>query len=63
MAQVEFLSVVWRIWGEWRVDANVAGEGREEGKRRLRRVMDESEPRLTLQMKRPRDAVMRWRRR
>lgn len=61
MAQVEFLSVIWTIFKEYRVSATQLGsESLEQAEQRLRNIMLHSEPRITLQMKKPQDAVMTW---
>lgn len=61
MAQVEFLSVIWRVFKDYQVFATqLGGESLEQAERRLRNVVLDSGPRLTLQMKKPQDAVMTW---
>lgn len=61
MAQVEFLSVIWTVFKEYRVCATqLDGESQEEAEQRLQNVMLNSEPRITLQMKKPQDVVMTW---
>ncbi|KAF2097735.1 cytochrome P450 [Rhizodiscina lignyota] len=61
MAQVEFTSVVYSVFSKYRVEP-VLKEGESEGdaRKRLAAVMDDSQPKLTLQMNRPRDAVLKW---
>jgi cytochrome P450 len=64
MAQVEFLSVIWTIFKDYRVSAAMlGGESLAAAQKRLRGVMMNSEPRITLQMMKPRDAIMRWEKR
>jgi cytochrome P450 len=64
MAQVEFLSVIWTIFKEYRVCATqLDGVNLEQAQHRLRDIVLQSEPRVTLQMKKPEDAVMTWSRR
>jgi len=61
MAQVEFLSVIFTIFKDYRVEAvRLDGESSEEAQQRLWKVMLDSEPRLTLQMRKPQNAVMKW---
>lgn len=62
MAQVEFLSVIWTLFREYRVEAaHVGNESKEDAELRLGNVILDSEPRITLQMRKPRDAFMTWR--
>jgi len=61
MSQVEFVSVFCEIVRGWHVEAvERAGETGEQARERLREVMVDSSPRITLQMNRPRDAVLRF---
>jgi len=64
MAQVEFLSVIWTIFKDYRVEVvRLENETGKEAQQRLWNVMLDSEPRLTLQMRKPQNAVMKWSRR
>ena len=65
MSQVEFVGVVATVLRSVRLEAVVLpGEkGAEEARARLARVLDDSVPRVTLTVKRPRDVVVRWVRR
>jgi hypothetical protein len=64
MAQVEFLSVVYTVFQAWRAEPVLAaGETMEEGRERLRGVINDSGPRLTLTMNRPADLKLKWTRR
>lgn len=61
MSQVEFVSVFCEIIRDWRVEAvEDAGESQEQARERLKAVILDSAPRITLQMNRPRDAVLRF---
>lgn len=61
MSQVEFVAVIMTIFSRYTV-APVAekGETMEEAKERLRCVMEDSQPRLTLQMNNPQEVKMKW---
>jgi cytochrome P450 len=60
MAQVEFVAVMREIFAQWKVEAvGRAGDTPEMAKERLQAVVDDSQPRITLQMNRPRDVVLR----
>jgi len=64
MAQVEFVSVFCEIVRGWRVEGvEEVGESAEDARERLRGVVQDSAPRITLQMNRPKDAVLRFVRR
>lgn len=61
MAQVEFLSVIYSIFSSHRAEAVLeAGETKEMGKQRVLKVVEDSMPKLTLQMNRPEDLKVRW---
>lgn len=61
MAQVEFVGVIRAIFAEWRVEAvKKRGETQEMARDRLRAIMRESQPKLTLQVRKPSDVVLRW---
>jgi len=61
MSQVEFVSVFCELLRDWRIEAHEeAGENQEQARERLKGVMLDSAPRITLQMNRPRDAVLRF---
>jgi len=64
MSQVEFVGVFSEIVRGWRVEVMVGeGESEERAREGLVEVMRDSAPRITLQMKRPRDVVLRFVRR
>ena len=61
MAEVEFVAVMCRVFGGWRVSPVIfEGETLEGARERLKDVVRDSQPRTTLQMNRPRDLVLRW---
>lgn len=62
MSQVEFVSVFMTIFGRFRCEAVTVrdGETREEVQRRMEMIMEDSAPKLTLQMTRNRDLKVRW---
>jgi cytochrome P450 len=62
MSQVEFVSVFMTIFGRYRCEAIKVREGetKEEIRERLAKVMEESQPKLTLQMMRNQDLKVRW---
>jgi hypothetical protein len=61
MSQVEFVAVIATIFKRYRVAAiPEKGETIEDAKQRLREVMNDSQPRLTLQMNKPQDVKLRW---
>jgi hypothetical protein len=61
MAQVEFLAVIFTLFGKYKVEAVPKdGESLVDAQERLQNVTADSFPRLTLQMNNPKDAVMRW---
>jgi hypothetical protein len=64
MSQVEFVSVFMTIFGRFRCEA-VRLEGESEGEvlKRMEKIMEDSAPKLTLQMQRNRDLKVRWIRR
>ncbi|KAJ4287309.1 hypothetical protein N0V90_012707 [Kalmusia sp. IMI 367209] len=64
MAQVEFLSVVYTMFSAYRAEpALEVGESLKQGRARMAAVVDDSQPRLTLQMNRPTDLKLNWVRR
>ena len=64
MAQVEFVSVVREIFAGWKVEAvERQGETREMARERLKAIVKASQPKVTLQVRRPSDVVLRWVRR
>ena len=61
MAQVEFVSVIREIFSQWRVEVvQRAGETAAAARKRLAAVVADSSPKLTLQVNRPQDVVLRW---
>ncbi|KAG8528346.1 uncharacterized protein KY384_007264 [Bacidia gigantensis] len=61
MAEVEFVAVMMSIFRTWKVaPAVLQGETTELASERLRKVVADSHPRLTLQMNRPKDVLLRW---
>ena len=61
MAEVEFVAVMMTIFRSWTVAPVVlSGETTEMARERLMRIMADSQPRITLQMNRPKDVVLRW---
>lgn len=64
MSQVEFVAVISTIFRSWRVEPiTKAGETIALARERLRSVMADSQPMITLQMKKPREVQLRWTRR
>lgn len=64
MSQVEFVAVMATLFGKCSAEPMVGeGESVEEGRERLVRAMEDSQPVLTLRMNRPGDVKIRWRRR
>ena len=61
MAQVEFLAVIFTLFSKYRVEAMPkSGESLEDAREKLRSVIMDSFPRLTLQMNHPKNAALRW---
>ena len=61
MAQVEFVAVIATLFRYCRCEVVLKeGETSEQASLRLEGVMQESQPRLTLQMDNPEDVVLRW---
>jgi len=61
MAQVEFVAVIRAIFSQWKVEVmERKGESQEDARKRLARTVADSSPKLTMQMVRPQDAVLRW---
>lgn len=64
MAQVEFVAVMVTIFRSHKVSAVPRdGETMEMAREKLKGVMADSQPIVTLQMNRPQDVVLRWERR
>ena len=61
MAQVEFVAVMAKVFKSCRISTAVAkGETEETARDRLKELMKDSQPRLTLQMNRPDEAIFKW---
>ena len=61
MSQVEFVSVMVAIFSKYRMAPVLeAGESLENARERLRDIMVDSQPRVTLQLNRPHDVKLRW---
>ena len=61
MSQVEFVSVFMTIFGRYRCEiVRLEGESEEEATKRMKAVMKNSGPKLTLQMVRNQDMKVRW---
>lgn len=61
MSQVEFVAVIATIFKRYRVAAiPEKDETMGDAKQRLREVMNDSQPRLTLQMNKPQDVKLKW---
>lgn len=61
MAQVEFVAVIATLFRSCTVEVVCQpGESVEEARQRLVKAMQESQPRLTLQIEKPDDIVLRW---
>lgn len=64
MAQVEFVGVMREIFANWRVEAaQKPGETGVMARERLGKVVENSQPKITLQVKNPRDVLLKWIRR
>ncbi|MCJ1310156.1 hypothetical protein MMC25_003817 [Agyrium rufum] len=64
MAQVEFIAVMREIFSTWRVEAaKKEGETIEMARERLAKVVEDSQPKITLQVKKPKDVLLKWVRR
>jgi cytochrome P450 len=64
MSQVEFVAVMLTLFKRCRAAPVVKeGESVEDARRRFVDLMEDSQPRLTLQMNRPQDLALRWLRR
>src|SRR5271156_6880238 len=64
MSQVEFVAVFVTLFRRCRVEPALSGgESMEEARQRLIEITKDSQPRLTLQMNRPRDVILKWTRR
>lgn len=61
MAQVEFVGVMREIFASWKVEAvGRCGETEVMARERLKAVVKASQPKITLQVRRPSDVVLRW---
>lgn len=61
MSQVEFLSVIRTIFASWKVEAvGPKGETGARAREWLKGVMRESQPKFTLQVRKPNDVKLRW---
>ncbi|KAG4030675.1 hypothetical protein MFRU_011g01330 [Monilinia fructicola] len=61
MSQVEFVGVLYEIFRNWRVEiVRREGETEEDARRRLAEILQDSSPKLTLQVNRPQDVVFRY---
>jgi cytochrome P450 len=61
MSQVEFVAVIATLFRDCKVEPVLLdGESREQARQRLLDIMQDSQPRLTLQMNRPQDIKLRW---
>ena len=64
MAEVEFVAVMMTIFRSYSMTPVVEpGETLEMARESLKAVMADSQPRLTLQMNKPRDVTLRWEKR
>jgi cytochrome P450 len=61
MAQVEFVAVIATLFRYCKAEVVLReGETERQAKERLEQLMQESQPRLTLQIENPEDVVLRW---
>lgn len=61
MSQVEFLSVMWNVFLEYRVDPALRdGESLEDARKRLQDMINDSQPLLTLRIRNPKSVVLKW---
>jgi len=61
MSQVEFVSVIRAIFSRWKVAVAIGeGETDEEASRRLRKVVEGSQPKITLQVRDPTSVRLQW---
>ncbi len=64
MAEVEFVAVMMTIFRSYKLTPVVEkGETVEVARERLKGLMADSQPRVTLQMNKPRDVKLRWEKR
>jgi len=64
MAEVEFVAVMMTIFSSYKVTPVIEpGETIDVAREKLKGVMADSQPQVTLQMNRPRDVKLRWERR
>jgi hypothetical protein len=61
MAQVEFVAVVREICSNYRVEAaRLMGETEKDARERLKVIVRDSEQKVTMQIRRPREVVLRF---
>lgn len=61
MAQVEFVAVMFAVFRRARASPVVRGsETKKMAAERLKTLMQDSQPRITLQMNKPKEVVLRW---
>lgn len=61
MSEVEFVGVLFEIFRKWKVEiVRGEGESKEDARARLKGILDDSSPKLTLQVNRPQDVVFKW---
>ncbi|KAK6600129.1 cytochrome p450 [Botrytis cinerea] len=64
MSQVEFVGVLYEIFRKWNIEiVRRDGETEEDARRRLMEILEDSSPKLTLQVNRPQDVVFKYLRR
>ena len=64
MAEVEFVAVMMTIFRSYQLTpATEEGELANTAREKLKALMADSQPRVTLQMNRPKDVKLRWERR
>lgn len=64
MAEVEFVAVMMTVFSSHKISPVVdAGETLEMAQEKLREIIADSQPRITLQVNRPQDVKLRWERR
>ena len=61
MAQVEFVAVVREICSNYRVETvRLPGETEKDARERLKVIVEDSEQRLAMRIRRPREVVLRF---
>ncbi|QSZ28553.1 hypothetical protein DSL72_003051 [Monilinia vaccinii-corymbosi] len=61
MSQVEFVGVLYVIFRNWKIEiVRREGETDEGARKRLMGILEDSSPKLTLQVNRPQDVLFRW---